>query len=509
MERLPRLFYGLAALVGLAGLAAIYLFYSPDLPWGYWSLLRREVAAAWANPLFLAAGALALGSMTLAWLLERWPGFAGRSRKSSDSVRVQQARARRASGERSPLGGSELGKLGERLRRRLGSGRRMVRFVDELLAGAIQHGASDIHIQPGEAESAVALRLGGRLMEILTVPPGLHPELIRRLKVMGDLVAYQSEKPQDGRFTFASKAGEVDVRLSLVPSHHGERAALRLSLQGAGLGRDLASLGMPGGLLASYVELLARPQGLIVLSGPTGCGKTTTIYASLEHIHRDRGDRTHIATLEDPVEVDLPFLQQTEVNHAAGLGFGEGLRSLLRQDPNVLMVGEIRDRETAGAAIQAGLSGHLILTTLHADSAAGVFHRLMDMGLEPYRVASSVQACLSQRLVRGLCGSCRQPVSPGPRDASALARFGVIDPGQGFFAPRGCKACDGSGFEGRVPLFELLTVNPRLREAIAEQRPTPALEEVGREEGMSTLRANALVAARAGRISLRDMLEAV
>ena len=266
---------------------------------------------------------------------------------------------------------------------------------------------------------------------------------------------------------------------------------------------------VPEVLRDRYRELLREPQGVLVLTGPTGSGKTTTLYAALEHIHRTRGDTVNIATLEDPIEVDLPFLNQTE--RGPGLSFSDGLRAVLRQDPDVLMIGEIRDRETAQTAVQAGLTGHLILTTLHAESATGVFNRLIDLGVEPFLVASSVLATLSQRLVRRLCPDCRRPTPLKRRVAERLAARGIATadrPGGplAFQAAAGCEACDHRGHRGRQAIFELLATSTALRQLVTAKATTDRIEELARSEGMTPLRELAVAAAAAGEISLDEVL---
>jgi general secretion pathway protein E len=272
-----------------------------------------------------------------------------------------------------------------------------------------------------------------------------------------------------------------------MPTHHGEKVVLRLARPASEL-LELERLRMPEEVRRRFEGLLAEPQGMIVLTGPTGSGKTTTLYSALGHVHESRGEVASLATIEDPVEIDLPFLDQTAVDRAAGLDFRDALRAVLRQDPNVLMVGEVRDAETAGAAVQAALSGHLILTTLHAGSAAGVFPRLIDLGVEPFLAASSVLAAASQRLARRLCPACRHPAPATRAQAAELTARRIDATGLTFQVAEGCSRCGGSGNAGRVPIFELLPATPELRREITAGANTDRLEELAAGRGMVPLR---------------------
>jgi general secretion pathway protein E len=382
----------------------------------------------------------------------------------------------------------------------------VVTFVDLLIKGGIRLGASDIHLHPVEAGTQISFRIHGVLEDVLTFPRVHHSRLITRLKVLGRLVIFRNDRPQDGHFSVDSPAGVADIRISVLPTNHGEKVVLRISRVGLEV-PELAALGFPAELAIRYRELLRRPQGVVFLTGPTGSGKTTTIYSSLAHIKQSRGETTHIATIEDPVEFDVPFLTQTQVSTEAGLTFAQGLRSILRQDPNVIMVGEIRDAETAHIAVQAGLTGHQIVTTVHADSAAGVFNRLIEMGVEPFLLASASLACLSQRLVRALCPHCRVPAAPTPDELVRLRAAGL--PQAGFFGARGCKRCDGSGFLGRTALYELLVVSPAIRELINDKVPTPRIHAAALADGMRPLLAAGIERAGAGATSLSEVLRVV
>lgn len=380
----------------------------------------------------------------------------------------------------------------------------VVQFVERMLGGAVRVGASDVHLHPLDAGTEIAFRVQGILHEVLTFPREHHKQLVARLKVMARLTTFHTDRPQDGHFVLAAAGGNpVDFRVSLLPTNHGERAVLRVANIGLAL-PDLAALGIPAALLERYRAMLTRPQGIVFLTGPTGSGKTTTIYGSLAHIKRSRGETTQIATIEDPIELDVPFLTQTQVKPDAGLTFAAGLRSILRQDPNVIMVGEIRDGETAHIAVQAGLTGHQIVTTVHADSAAGVFNRLIEMGVEPFLLASASLACLSQRLVRALCVHCRVLEAPSSDARARLDQAGITD--ARLHAARGCGRCDNTGYLGRTAIYELLEVTPAIRELVNAKVPTPRIHDAAVAQGMTPLFRAGIERARSGATSLAEVL---
>ncbi|MBK9031677.1 MAG: type II/IV secretion system protein [Myxococcales bacterium] len=379
----------------------------------------------------------------------------------------------------------------------------MVAFVDAMLTGAVRIGASDVHLHPLAAGTDIAFRVQGVLHEVMTCPRHHHKQLVARLKVMARLITFRADQPQDGHFVLTVAGNPVDFRISVLPTNHGERAVLRVANIGLAL-PDLGALGLPERLLERYRMMLTRPQGIVFLTGPTGSGKTTTIYGSLAHIKRSRGETTQIATIEDPIEFDVPFLTQTQVKPDVGLTFAAGLRSILRQDPNVIMVGEIRDGETAHIAVQAGLTGHQIVTTVHADSAAGVFNRLIEMGVEPFLLASASLACLSQRQVRSLCPHCRVLEPPSSDERLRLELAGIAD--EQFYAPRGCPKCDRTGYLGRTAIYELLEVTPAIRELVNAKVPTPRIHAAAEGQGMVPLLHAGIERVRTGATSLREVL---
>lgn len=377
-------------------------------------------------------------------------------------------------------------------------------LLDALVRGAGEQRASDIHMQPAAEFGTIALRVDGQLQQVLRVSPSVHRGLMTRLKVVADLKTYVSDRSQDGQLRLSTEHGDLEGRVSLLPTRHGERAALRF-VQAAHSLPPLEELGLPPSGAAALSRALGQSRGLVLLTGPTGSGKTTTIYTALARIHQDRGQAVHIATIEDPIERELPFVAQTQVQPERGLTFAGGLRSLLRQDPDVLMVGEIRDTETGKIAVQAGLTGHLILTSVHADCAAGVFNRLIDLDIEPFLVASASLIVVSQRLVRRLCPSCRRPVELTEVQSDELARLGVAPPPR-LYDASGCDACAGLGYRGRAGIFEVLTVTDRIREIIVQCVPTPTLHRVAIEEGTTPVLEHGLQRVGAGDASLADVL---
>lgn len=383
----------------------------------------------------------------------------------------------------------------------------MIAFVDTLLDGAIRVGASDVHVHPLEMGTRIAFRVHGVLEEVMMLSRENHPRLINRLKVLSKVVLFRTDRPQDGHFSIQTPEGPADIRVSLLPTNHGESVALRIARSSVRLPL-LSSLGFPQQLLPLFQRVLDRPQGVIFVAGATGSGKTTTLYASLGYIKETRGDMTRIATIEDPIEYDVPLFSQTQVNTEQGFTFAQGLRSVLRQDPNVIMVGEIRDAETARTAIQAGLSGHLLLTTVHANSAAGVFNRLIEMGVEPFLLASASVASISQRLVRSLCPHCRVPFQPEKEEVLRLHLAGLPTAGP-FFGSTGCERCGGSGFLGRTALYEVLSVTPTIRECINTKVPTSQTHDMAVKEGMVSLLAAGLERVHAGATTLKEVFRVV
>ena len=343
----------------------------------------------------------------------------------------------------------------------------IIRMINALLTQASRDGASDIHIEPFESYSLVRFRVDGTLRDVVRPRRELHAALISRIKILAQLDIAEKRLPQDGRIALRIGGRPIDVRVSTLPTGHGERAVLRLLDKEAGR-LDLARLGMSGATLAAFDRLVHQPHGIVLVTGPTGSGKTTTLYASLARLD---ASTTNILTVEDPIEYDLEGIGQTQVNARIDMSFAKALRSILRQDPDVIMIGEIRDLETAQIAVQASLTGHLVLATLHTNDAASAVTRLIDMGVEPFLLSSSLLGVAAQRLVRKLCTQCREP-----------------DPVAGGWRAVGCLACNRSGFTGRTGVYELLTVDDRLRGLIHQGAAESEIRSAALDGGMRSMR---------------------
>ena len=344
-----------------------------------------------------------------------------------------------------------------------------IRLINGIIADAARQGVSDIHIEPYETGLVVRMRMDGVLRETLRMPPHVAPVVVSRIKVMARLDIAERRLPQDGRIGLTLGGKLIDVRVSTLPSRAGERVVLRiLDKENAGL--DLDGLGMSESVNRLFREALSEPNGIVLVTGPTGSGKTTSLYAGLKRLND--GSR-NILTVEDPVEYAVDGVGQTQINPQVGLTFATGLRAILRQDPDVVMVGEIRDRETADIAVQAALTGHLVLSTVHTNDAVGAITRLRDMKVEPFLIASTVRAVLAQRLVRRLCPDCRQPVQAIGSRGTALG----LAPDSIVFEPRGCPNCGNSGYKGRIGLFEAVKVDETVRRLINSGGDEAAIAE--------------------------------
>jgi type II secretory ATPase GspE/PulE/Tfp pilus assembly ATPase PilB-like protein len=380
------------------------------------------------------------------------------------------------------------------------------RIVNCLLLDAVAAGATDIHIEPWENSLAVRIRLNGVLNELAHLPLDVMDRLLQRVKVMANLVSYQTDLPQEGHVAADEAFGGVELRVSYVPTVRGGKMVLRIFDPGS-RSFDLGALGLDDDVREKLVHLLARPGGLLLLTGPTGSGKTTTIYSALVHLTQRFGPAISVSTLEDPVECWLPMLSQSQINPARDFAYPVALRSLLRQDPQVIMVGEIRDPETATIALQAGLTGHLVISTIHSGSATGVFARLINMAIEPFLLASSVIGAMGQRLIRRNCEACMQPYEPD----AALLKYLPAEAHESAYFRRGvgCAECRQTGFSRRVALAELLVVNEVFRDAILQRLSTSALQKVAIEQGIQTLWSRGLQRVMAGQIPLEELLRVV
>ncbi len=376
--------------------------------------------------------------------------------------------------------------------------------LDALLEGGMTLNASDIHFNPLTSSMKVTYRVDGVLCEVASVSREFSGRLTGRIKVLARLDTY-SHEPQDGSLRRQIEAIEVEARVSCLPANHGERVVLRLVRGGTHI-PDLKGLGFPSSVQVALENILQKPEGIFFVSGPVGSGKTTTLYSALQFLHERRGDTTSLVTLEDPIELQLPFATQTQINSKVGMSFSSTLRAVLRQDPGALMLGEIRDRETAEIATQAGLTGHLILSTIHVQSAAGTFARLIEMGVEPFILASSCAGSLAQRLVRGLCPECREVHTITPAESDRLKSLGHSLENQEFFRAVGCPTCEGRGYVGRYPIAELLVMSDPINAAIIAKRSSEEIHTLAVSEGMISLLSAGLELARAGKTSLAEVL---
>jgi len=375
----------------------------------------------------------------------------------------------------------------------------IIRLINALLTEAVKENASDIHIEPYESRLTVRFRVDGVLRQILEPPRVLAPLITSRIKVMARLDIAEKRLPQDGRISLKVAGRAVDVRVSTLPSGHGERVVLRLLDKQAGR-LDLTHLGMDGKTLAVMERAIHRPHGIILVTGPTGSGKTTTLYAGLTQLN----DRSrNILTVEDPIEYDLDGIGQTQINPKVDMTFARGLRAILRQDPDVVMVGEIRDLETVQIAVQASLTGHLVLSTLHTNTAVGAITRLRDMGVEPFLLSSTLVAILAQRLVRLLCDHCKQPYEAGATDCELLGLPKDAPPT--LYKSVGCDHCNGLGYRGRTGIYELVEVDDTLRGLIHDGAGEQVLEHHARAHGPS-IRADGLRRILAGHTTVEEVL---
>ena len=379
----------------------------------------------------------------------------------------------------------------------------IVRMVNQILAQAIRDRASDIHFEPFEREFKIRTRVDGALYE-LPSPPRAHAlPVISRIKVLANLNIAERRMPQDGRIRTTLDGRGVDLRVSTLPTQFGESVVLRVLDQSA-VRLDLSQLGLPDDVFPGVEDMICRPNGIFLVTGPTGSGKTTTLYSGLCAINTP--DRK-LLTIEDPVEYEIEGIMQVPVNPVAGLTFASALRSFLRQDPDVIMVGEIRDLETAQIALQASLTGHLVFSTLHTNDAPAAVTRLLDMGVEPFLLATTVQAVLAQRLVRRICLNCRTAQKPSLELLSQL-EIKPADAGAGqFFHGRGCAECGQTGYRGRKGIFEWLILSEPLRELVTQRAPAQVIRQKARELGMRTLREEGLRAVEAGITTIEEVLK--
>ena len=375
----------------------------------------------------------------------------------------------------------------------------IIRLVNAIVQQAVREGASDLHLEPDENSFRIRLRVDGVLREVSIQAKTLYAPVVSRIKVMAMLDIAERRLPQDGRIRMTALGREFDLRVSTFPTIHGENVVMRLLDRSAAL-IPLTDLGLAPGPLTVLERMILRPNGIVLVTGPTGSGKTTTLYAS---VHRINSVERNIVTLEDPVEYHLSTIRQTQVDPDAGLTFARGLRALLRQDPDVIMVGEIRDGDTAEIAVRSALTGHLVLSTLHTNDASGAIPRLLDMKIEPFLLSSAMLGVVAQRLVRRVCEKCKESVEPPAAIVSELA----LDQKKATFVHgKGCRACGGTGYRGRLGIFEVLEVTEEMQALIASRAPAEELGRTARRAGMLTLRDDAVRKALEGVTSLEEVL---
>lgn len=377
----------------------------------------------------------------------------------------------------------------------------VIKLVNLIISEAVKEGASDIHINPEEKMVRIRYRQDGILREASCLPKTLQAAVLSRIKIMSEMNIAIKRSPQDGRFRLKIEGNQIDMRVSSFPAVNGENIVMRI-LDPASIMIGLEDIGFYPDNLSQIKSLIAKPHGIILVTGPTGSGKTTTLYSALTSINSvDK----NIITLEDPVEYQLEIIRQAQINVKAGLTFASGLRSILRQDPDIVMVGEIRDKETAEIAIQAAMTGHLVFSTLHTNDAPGALTRLVDMGIEPFLISSSVIGILAQRLVRKICPSCKESYKPAEK---ILRELGIQDlSGKTvFYRGKGCKNCKNRGYKGRLGIFELLTTNERIRDMVLEKASADVIRRAAQEAGMKTLRQDGMLKVLDGTTSIEEVM---
>ncbi len=378
----------------------------------------------------------------------------------------------------------------------------VLKLVNFLITDAVKRGASDIHIEPYEKLLRVRFRLDGVLQEVMTPPYRLKAAISSRVKIMSKLDIAERRIPQDGRIKVRVADKLIDLRVSVVPTLFGEKIVMRI-LDQSSLMLDMTDLGFEEDVLRRFLKAIEQPLGIVLVTGPTGSGKSTTLYSALSRLNTPE---VHILTVEEPIEYNLRGINQIQVNEEIGLTFAAALRAFLRQSPNIIMVGEIRDSETAEIAVRAALTGHLVLSTIHTNDAPSTINRLIDMGVEPFLVAASVSLIQAQRLVRKVCKDCKEPVTIEPK----LLREAGINPeqleGHTIYRGTGCPNCNNTGYKGRIAVFEVMPVNPEIRKLILERASTSAITAVAKENGMRTLREDALLKLKKGVTTIEEVI---
>jgi type IV pilus assembly protein PilB len=381
----------------------------------------------------------------------------------------------------------------------------VVQVVQMLITQALRDRASDIHVEPHPDRVLVRYRIDGALHDVLDLPAAMGPVVVSRVKIMAGLNIVERRRPQDGQISMEVEERAVDIRVSTTAVIEGEKVVMRLLDKSRQL-FQLTELGMPDEMVGQYSKVLQQPYGMVICAGPTGSGKTTTLYGSLGQIN---SSERNVMTIEDPVEYRIPSTNQIQINEQAGITFAGGLRSILRQDPDVILVGEIRDVETARIAVQAALTGHFVLSSLHAIDAPSALHRLLDMGIEGFLIASSVTAVISQRLVRRICVHCRESYQPAPQELALLRTINGNPPPGGFIRGHGCNFCSQTGFMERTGVYELMAVTERVRELIVDRAPHDEIRKAARIDGMRTLQEEAARLVESGVTTLAEVLRSI
>jgi type IV pilus assembly protein PilB len=366
----------------------------------------------------------------------------------------------------------------------------VVKLLNFLLATAIRDRSSDIHLEPFEEKFQVRYRVDGALLAMENPPKELASALISRIKVLSKLDISETRMPQDGRIELVIEGRSVDLRVSTLPTMFGESCVMRI-LDRSNVSLDLDNLGMRQDDNEMVKALIGKPNGVVLVTGPTGSGKTTTLYSCLNYMNKPD---LKIITTEDPVEYDLPGVMQCQVNEDVGLSYGNALRSILRQDPDMILVGEIRDKETGAIAVEASLTGHLVLSTLHTNDAPSAVTRMLDLGLESFLIAATLEAVIAQRLVRKICAHCKEFYPPEPEHAMELGLRPEALTGKKFAFGKGCSRCNNTGYKGRMALYEMFRINDEIKQMIMDGAQVSALREAGRRHGMRTLRESGLLA---------------
>ncbi len=376
----------------------------------------------------------------------------------------------------------------------------IIKFVNYLISNAVREGASDIHIEPKEKFLRTRYRIDGVLFEMKQSPLKMHPAIVSRIKIMADLDISERRLPQDGKIKVSIAGRAIDLRISTLPTNHGEKVVIRV-LDSESITRGLEQLGMEPDVMKGFADQIAMPHGILLVTGPTGSGKSTTLYSALPQMD---GDKLNISTVEDPVEYQLGFCNQVQINEKIGLDFAMSLRSLLRQDPDVIMIGEIRDNETARIAVQAALTGHLVLSTLHTNDAACSITRLVDIGIEPYLISASLNGVLAQRLVRKICPKCKEIYQVTEHMARYVQKEGV-EPGQ-IYHGAGCDYCRGSGYVGRVGIYELLIIDEQFRDMINKDSSVNNMRRSFHESGRRSLFDDGIMKVKQGLTTMEEVL---